>query len=69
MCIRDSVIKGRLTEIEYLNGMVSDKGAEMGINTPYSNAVVEVLKAVESGEFEVGINNLDRVASIVGASV
>ena len=63
------VIKGRLTEIEYLNGMVSDKGAEMGINTPYSNAVVEVLKAVESGEFEVGINNLDRVASIVGASV
>ena len=62
------VIKGRATEIEYLNGMVSDKGTEMGIKTPYSNAVVEVLKAVESGEFDIGVDNLDRVASIVRAS-
>ena len=62
------VIKGRATEIEYLNGMVSDKGTEMGIKTPYSNAVVEVLKAVESGEFDIGVDNLDRVASIVKAS-
>ena len=41
----------------------------MGIKTPYSNAVVEVLKAVESGEFDIGVDNLDRVASIVRASV
>ena len=40
----------------------------MGIKTPYSNAVVEVLKAVESGEFDVGMDNLDRVDSIVRAS-
>ena len=33
-----------------------------------SDAVVEVLKAVESGEFDVGVDNLDRVASIVRAS-
>jgi len=62
------VIKGRATEIDYLNGMVSDKGAEIGIKTPYSNAVVEILKAVESGEFDVGVDNLDRVDSIVRAS-
>ena len=59
------VMKGRLTEIEYLNGFVSQKGKEMGIETPYSDAVTQVLKAVESGEFEVGLNNISRVRNIV----
>ena len=62
------VMKGRLTEIEYLNGFVSQKGKEMGIETPYSDAVTQVLKAVESGEFEVGINNVEKVKNIVEAS-
>ena len=62
------IIKGRLTEIEYLNGFVSQKGREMGIETPYSDAVTQVLKGVESGEFEVGMSNIEKVQKIVETS-
>ena len=62
------VIKGRATEIEYLNGTVAKKGNEIGVLTPYNDAVVEIIKGVESGEFSVGLKNLERVARIVGYS-
>ena len=55
----------RKTEIDYLNGLVSDKGREIGVETPYSDAVTQVLKGVESGEFEVGMDNIQRVSNIV----
>jgi 2-dehydropantoate 2-reductase len=59
------VIKGRKTEIDYLNGMVSEKGKEIGIPTPYSDAVSQILKGVELGEFEVGMDNIQKVSNIV----
>ena len=62
------IIKGRATEIEYLNGMISQKGRQIGVLTPYNDAVVEILKGVESGEFSVELKNLERVARIVGSS-
>ena len=62
------VIKGRATEIEYLNAMVSKKGQEIGVPTPYNDAVIEILKGVESGEFSVELKNLERVARIAGSS-
>jgi hypothetical protein len=40
----------------------------MGIETPYSDAVTQVLKGVESGEFEVGMTNIIKVQKIVEAS-
>ena len=63
--LAQDVIKGRKTEIEYLNGMVSEKGKEIGIPTPYSDAVTQILKGVELGEFEVGMDNIHRVSNIV----
>jgi len=63
--LAQDVMKGRKTEIDYLNGLVSDKGKEIGVDTPYSDAVTQVLKAVESGEFGVGMDNIKRVSDIV----
>ena len=65
--LAQDVMKGRKTEIDYLNGLVSDKGREIGVETPYSDAVTQVLKGVESGEFEVGMDNIQRVSNIVRA--
>jgi hypothetical protein len=48
--------------------MISQRGQEIGVLTPYNDAVVEILKGVESGEFSVELKNLERVARIVGAS-
>jgi 2-dehydropantoate 2-reductase len=43
------VIKGRPTEIDYMNGHVVARGRECGVPTPVSAAVVEALHEVEAG--------------------
>ena len=60
------VNKGRKTEIEHLNGLVSKTGKEMGIPTPYNDAVVQIIRGIESGEFMVAKENLKRVDSMTG---
>ena len=61
------VIKGLSTEIDYLNGFVVEEGRRIGMPTPYNAAVVPVVKGIESGEFEVGLENVDRVEAMVAA--
>jgi 2-dehydropantoate 2-reductase len=58
------IIKGRKTEIDYLNGFVAEHGKRIGMPTPYSEAVVPVIKGIESGEFKVGLDNVERVEAI-----
>ena len=62
------VIKGRRTEIDYLNGFAAEQGKRIGVPTPYNEATVAVVKGVESGEFPVGIENVARVESMVRAA-
>jgi len=38
------VMKGRRTEIEYLNGSVSEQGRRVGIKTPFNDAIVELFR-------------------------
>lgn len=61
------VMKGRKTEVDYLNGLVVRKGAEIGVAAPWSRAAVTVIKGVESGEFPVGMENVSRMERIVRA--
>ena len=42
------IIRGRKTEIDYINGKVVELGAEYGIETPYNSAIVEMVKAKEA---------------------
>jgi 2-dehydropantoate 2-reductase len=46
------MVKGRRTEIEYLNGFVCDKAAGIGIATPANAALTEIVKRVEKGELK-----------------
>lgn len=41
------IIRGKVTEIDYINGKVVELGVEYGIKTPYNNAVVRMVKAKE----------------------
>ena len=52
------VLKGRRTEIEFINGMVVEKGAEMGIPTPTQAAILALVKRVENGELPPAPENL-----------
>lgn len=46
------IIKGRRTEIDYINGLVAAKGAEVGLPAPTHAALTAVVKRVELGEIE-----------------
>ncbi|HWR26262.1 MAG TPA: 2-dehydropantoate 2-reductase [candidate division Zixibacteria bacterium] len=42
------ILRGKRTEIDFINGAVVRLGAEHGIETPYNRAVVSLVKAKES---------------------
>jgi 2-dehydropantoate 2-reductase len=44
------MVKGRRTEIEFLNGFICDKAKAIGIATPANAALTEIVKRVEKGE-------------------
>ncbi len=46
------MVKGRRTEIQYLNGMVARKGEEIGIPTPANRVLTELVTRVERGELK-----------------
>ena len=46
------VVKGRRTEIDWLNGFVVRRGAEIGMDAPANAAITEVVKRVERREVE-----------------
>ncbi|MEZ5854246.1 MAG: ketopantoate reductase C-terminal domain-containing protein [Hyphomicrobiaceae bacterium] len=43
------MMKGRRTEIEFLNGFVCDKAKDIGIDTPANAALTDIVKRVERG--------------------
>ena len=46
------MVKGRRTEIEYLNGFVCQKAKDIGINTPANAALTEIVTRVERGALQ-----------------
>jgi len=43
------VIKGRRSEIEYMNGHIAAKGKEKGVATPVTAAVVGIMREIDAG--------------------
>jgi len=52
------MLKGRRTEIEFINGLVAAKGQEIGIPTPANAKLVEAVQLVEQGRAPAGIERL-----------
>ena len=52
------VLKGRRTEVDYLNGYVALKGHEVGIATPLNSAITKLIHQVEKGELKPEVSNL-----------
>lgn len=55
------VRKGRRSEIDFLNGYVSRRGREVGLETPVNDAIVQVMKQVDNREIQPDPANVDRV--------
>ena len=52
------VLKGRRTEIDFLNGYVVEKGRSAGLPTPANARVVEIVRRIERGSLTPAIGNL-----------
>ena len=52
-------VKGRRSEIEFINGRVSREGRKLGISTPYNDAVVEIAKMTHSGQIDLDPSNIN----------
>jgi 2-dehydropantoate 2-reductase len=53
--------KGRPCEIDYINGIVSQNGDKFGLDTPFNDLIVKIVKEFEAGEIPFPtMANLDR---------
>ena len=52
------MIKGRRTEIDYLNGFIVRKGKEIGIEAPANALLTEAVQRVERGEIPAAMENI-----------
>ena len=55
------ILKGRKTEVDYINGLVARKGRESGVPTPMNAAAVTMVKRLERGEMGPDPANIGRM--------
>ena len=61
------VLKGRRTEIDHLNGYVSEEGRKLGVKTPFNDAIVELINRHPPGALRPDPKNLEPLARMLPA--
>ena len=59
------VHKGRKSEVDFMNGLICEKGRETGVPTPYHDAIVDAMRLVDSKEIAPGPENVARIVRAV----
>lgn len=59
-------LKGRISEMEYIPGVVARKGRELGIATPCNDAVVEIDRMINSGQLRMDPSNFELLKQKIG---
>ena len=57
-----SLERGQRTEIDYLNGYICNRGRENGVPTPINDAVVSMIREIETGTRKFCLENLNEPA-------
>ena len=60
------VKKGRRSEIDHMNGFVSEKGKEVSVPTPFNDAIVDAMHGIDDGSLPQGPSNVDRILGAAG---
>ena len=60
------VKKGRHSEINQMNGLVCQKGRQVGVPTPFNDAIVEVMHGIDDGSLKQDPKVVDRVVRAAG---
>ena len=56
------VLKGRKTEVDFLNGYVAARAKEAGVPAPANAAITGLIKRVEAGELAPAASNLELIS-------
>ena len=59
------VMRGRRTEVQYLNGYVSEQGRQVGVPTPFNDKVVELITRVPPGTLKPDPRNLEPLVAML----
>ena len=59
------VMKGRRTEIEYLDGYVATRGREVGVSTPACDRITSLIKQVEAGALKSEADNINLMSDFM----
>jgi len=57
--------KGRRTETDYINGLVVQKGREVGLPTPANERITALIKRVESGEIKAAPESIEAILASI----
>lgn len=57
--------KGRKCEIAFINGVVSSEARKLNVETPYCDAVVQIVSEIENGNRNLSSRNLDDMPNIL----
>jgi 2-dehydropantoate 2-reductase len=60
------VKKGRRSEIDFMNGLVSQKGREFSVPTPYNDAIVDAMHGIDDGSLVLDPGHVDSILRAVG---
>ena len=55
------VAKGRRSEVDFMNGLVSRRGIETKVPTPYNDAIVQVMRDIDAKRVVPGPSMIERI--------
>ncbi|MBW1666699.1 MAG: hypothetical protein JRI79_00610 [Deltaproteobacteria bacterium] len=58
-------LKGRYSEVDYLNGLVVKKGKEAGVPTPLNEAITQLTKKIQQGTLKPDRSNLSLLEELM----
>ena len=59
------VMRGRRTEVQYLNGYVAEQGRQVRVPTPFNDKVVELITRVPPGTLKPDPKNLEPLVAML----
>lgn len=59
------ILKGRRTEVDYLNGLIVRKGKEKNMPTPVNQAMLDAMHRLEDGEIKSDPSNLELFKGLI----
>jgi len=59
------IFKGRRTELDYMNGLIVEKGREAKVPTPLNEAVISLVKQIEQGKLKPSLSNFKMLKQCI----